>query len=286
MPSPNEITAARAARLIGQPDAPVFVDLCLDEDFALDPALLPGAFRHPHDDLAALVPHLADRAVVLYCQRGKKLSQGAAALLRTHGVRAEYLAGGQVGWREAGLPLVPAEKIPTRTFSSPKGPVTAPSRDDSSGLEAVRGCTLWVTRHRPKVDRVACAWLIRRFVDPCARFLFVAPGEVAGVAEHFDATPFDVDGAFWGHRGERCTFDTMLGEWSLGTDALRYVADVVRGADTNRLDLAPEAAGLLAVSLGLSRLHRDDLVQIEAGFSVHDALHRWARDARDERHEH
>ena len=264
VPSPTEITAVQAARLIGTPDAPVFVDLCLDEDFALDPASLPGAFRHPHDDVAALVPRLGDARVVLYCQRGRKLSQGAAALLRSHGVHAEILVGGQVGWREAGLPLVPSAKVPPR---------------------AADGRTWWVTRHRPKIDRVACPWLIRRFVDPDARFLFVAPGEVEGVAERFAATPFDVEDVFWSHRGERCTFDTMLEEWSLETEPLARLARIVRGADTARAELAPEVAGLLAVSLGLSRMHRDDLAQLEAGFVLYDALYRWARDAVDERHD-
>lgn len=124
------------------------------------------------------------------------------------------------------------------------------------------GRTVWVTRQRPKIDRVACPWLIRRFVDHDALFLYVAPSEVAMVAERFDATPFDVEGVFWSHRGERCSFDTMLEEFGLETEALTRLAIIVRGADTNRHDLAPQAAGLLAASVGLSRMYRDDLEQV------------------------
>jgi hypothetical protein len=134
------------------------------------------------------------------------------------------------------------------------------------------------------VDRIACPWLIRRFVDPAAVFLFVAPSEVPAVAERFGAAPFDVEGVEWSHRGELCTFDTMLREWGLETEALSRLAAIVRGADTARPDLAPQAAGLLAASLGLSRMHRDDLRQLEAGMALYDAFYRWCRDATEETH--
>jgi hypothetical protein len=143
---------------------------------------------------------------------------------------------------------------------------------------------VWVTRARPKVDRIACPWLIRRFVDPRAVFLFVAPSEVPAVAERFAAAPFDIEGVFWSHRDEACTFDTMIAELDLATEPLLRLAAIVRGADTARLDLAPQAAGLLALSLGLSRLHSDDLEQLEAGMGLYDALYLWCRDAVDEAH--
>jgi hypothetical protein len=148
------------------------------------------------------------------------------------------------------------------------------------------GRTVWVTRSRPKIDRIACPWLIRRFVDPRAVFLFVTPSEVTGVADRFGATPFDIEGEgiFWSHRGELCTFDVMVEEFGLATDPLRRLATIVRGADTARLDLAPEAAGLLAASLGLSRMYSEDLVQLEAGMALYDAFYRWCRDATDETH--
>jgi hypothetical protein len=148
------------------------------------------------------------------------------------------------------------------------------------------GRTVWVTRARPKVDRIACPWLIRRFVDPDAVFLFVAPTEVAGVAERFQATPFDVDGAFWSHRGDKCSFDTMVEELGLGGfEALLRLAVIVRGADTAHPELAPQAAGLLAASLGLSRIYPDDHQQLEAGILIYDAFYRWCRDAVDETHD-
>ncbi|MFO1038556.1 MAG: chromate resistance protein [Geminicoccaceae bacterium] len=141
-----------------------------------------------------------------------------------------------------------------------------------------------VTRARPKIDRIACPWLIRRFVDRKAVFLFVAAPEVLGVAERFGATPFDIENVFWSHRGEACTFDTMIEELGLATEPLRRLATIVRAADTACLDLAPEAPGLLAASLGLSRMYADDLAQLEAGMVLYDAFYRWCRDATDETH--
>lgn len=151
-------------------------------------------------------------------------------------------------------------------------------------LFAGRRPTRWVTRERPKIDRIACPWLIRRFIDPEAVILFVAAGQVEAVAKGLDAAPFDIDGVHWSHRGERCTFDTMIEELGLSSPALDRLATIVRGADTARLDLAPQAAGLLAVSLGLSRLFDDDLAQLAAGLTLYDALYLWCRDAAHETH--
>ena len=264
MPSPTQITVSQLSRLIGLPDTPVLVDICIDEDFALDSRLVPGAFRHPFTDIAALAPSLSGRRVIVICQKGLKLSQGAAAILRDHKIAAESLEGGNQAWRDAGQPLIPAEKIP------PLNP---------------QGRTVWVTRHRPKIDRIACPWLIRRFIDPGAQFLFVEPAEVLNVAEKFNATPFDIEDVFWSHRGEKCTFDTMVEEFALEHEALQRLATIIRAADTNRHDLAPQAAGLMAASLGLSRMYRDDLQQLEAGMGLYDAFYRWARDAVNESHD-
>jgi hypothetical protein len=148
----------------------------------------------------------------------------------------------------------------------------------------VQGRTVWVTRARPKVDRIACPWLIRRFVDPRAVFLFVAPSEVDGVAERFGATPFDVEGVHWSHRGDACTFDVIVEEFGLASEPLTRLAAIVRGADTGRFETAPQAAGLLAASLGLSRMFSDDLAQLEAGMTLYDAFYRWCRDATAETH--
>jgi rhodanese-related sulfurtransferase len=260
---PSTISPQQLARRVGLPDAPVLIDVRTAEDAAADPRLLPGSLRRDHGQVAAWAPGFRGRGAVVVCQKGLKLSEGAAAWLRHEGAEAEVLEGGFAAWAEAGLPLVAARHVPPR--------------DE-------QGRTLWVTRARPKVDRIACPWLIRRFVDPAAVFLFVAAPQVMAVAERFGATPFDVDGVFWSHRGETCTFDTMLEEFGLSTPALGRLATIVRGADTARLDLAPQCAGLLAASLGLSRLHRDDLAQLDAGMALYDAFHLWCRDATEEVH--
>lgn len=268
MPAPNSISVEKLSRLVGRPDAPAIVDVCTDEDFAVDPRLIPSAVRRRWSDVAVWASEFADagRPIVVVCQKGLKVSQGVAAWLRHAGLTADVLDGGVQAWAATGRPMVPAEKLPPK--------------DD-------KGRTVWVTRQRPKVDRIACPWLIRRFVDPHAVFLFVAPSEVCAVAERFRATPFDIEGddIFWGHRGERCTFDTMIEEFGLGGEALDHLADIVRGADTGRLELTPESPGLLAASLGLSRMYADDLDQLEAGFALYDAFFRWCRDARDETHD-
>jgi rhodanese-related sulfurtransferase len=264
MSSPTEITISQLSRLIATPAAPVIIDACIDDDFAADPRLIPSAFRHPFREVALLTSRLEGRRVVVYCQKGGKISQGAAAILRDHGIQAETLEGGQMAWVGAGEMLVPEDSIPARN---------------------TEGRTVWVTRHRPKIDRIACPWLIRRFVDPRAQFLFVAPSQVADVADKFDAIPFDVEDVFWSHRGDRCTFDTMIEEFDLGSEAMLRLATIVRGADTNQHDLAPQSAGLLAASLGMSRMYRDDLEQLDASMAIYDAFYRWSRDAVDETHD-
>jgi rhodanese-related sulfurtransferase len=264
MAAPSEITVPQLLRLIGTPDAPVIVDISINPDFDEDPFLIPGSLRHPHTDVSGLKDLLAGRPCVITCQRGIKLSQGLTARLRADGIAAEYLAGGMYAWRDyAGTMRIPAAILP----------------------EPVDGATLWVTRHRPKIDRIACPWLIRRFVDPAARFLFVSPSEVLGVADRYGAVPFDVEGVAFSHLGENCTFDTMLDVFELHCDALEQMAKVIRAADTNRHDLAPEAAGLLALSVGLSRQFKDDQEQLAQGLLMYDALFRWARDGAGETHD-
>ena len=264
MASPTEIKPQQLARLIGTPECPVLIDVRIDADFEDDPRMIPGARRHAFDQAATLAESLTGTRALVYCQKGLKLSQGVAAVLRASGIPAETLEGGHFGWREAGLPMVDAAKLPRRN---------------------AQGQTVWVTRHRPKIDRIACPWLIRRFVDPTAQFLFVEPSQVLSVADRFDATPFDIEDVFWSHRGEACTFDTMIHEFGLRSPPIDRLATIVRGADTNRHDLAPEAAGLLAASLGLSRMYRDDLEQLTAGLALYDMFYRWARDATDEGHD-
>jgi rhodanese-related sulfurtransferase len=258
MPQFGQITPAAAFRLIGTPDAPTIFDVRIAEDLAALPRLIPTSRLLPHGDIATLADPPGKAITV--CTKGRKLSEGAAAWLRTLGWQAEVLEGGTLAWEAAGLPMLPLAALPT-----PGAP--------------------WVTRHRPKIDRIACPWLIRRFIDPKARFLFVATAEVPDVASRFDAIPFDIEGVPFSHRGELCSFDALLDDFQLHTEPLDRMASVIRAADTDRHDLAPQAAGLLALSVGLSRMYRDDLQQLEAGIALYDALYRWARDGHEEGHD-
>jgi hypothetical protein len=142
----------------------------------------------------------------------------------------------------------------------------------------------WVTRERPKIDRIACPWLIRRFIDREAEFLFVPPSEVASVAARTGAVPFDVPGVELTHVGERCSFDAFLQKFGLGDPALAKLAVIVRGADTDRLELAPQAPGLLAISLGLVKNFDDDQALLAQGLVLYDALYAWCCDRAPERH--
>ena len=142
----------------------------------------------------------------------------------------------------------------------------------------------WITRARPKIDRIACPWLIRRFLDPAAEFLFVPPDEVVPIARATGAIPFDVEGVELSHDGPLCSFDALLATYALDDPALAELAVIVRGADTARLDLAPQAAGLLAISLGLSHNFADDHEQLAHGMVVYDALYAWSRHVRGETH--
>ena len=267
MPAPDAIACDKLAKLIGTPRCPTILDNRSDAVRAEDPRLVPGARSLSEADmlpeaLDGLIATLSG-PVVVACAEGHGRSQGLAALFRSRGLQAEYLDDGYAGWGAAGLPLVDPAKITARDG---------------------QGRSVWVTRSRPKIDRIACPWLIRRFVDPRAVILYVAPAEVAGVARLYSAMPFDVEDTFWSHRGELCTFDVMLMEFGLSTPALDRLAAIVRGADTARPELAAEAPGLLAASLGLSRMYADDLEQLEAGMALYDAFYRWCRDATDETH--
>jgi rhodanese-related sulfurtransferase len=263
MPSVTAITVPQFSRLTGLPHAPAVVDVRIDDDYRADPRLLPGSSRWDYRTIAQWAPSYRGKCVVVVCQKGQKLSEGTAAWLRHEGIEAQNLEGGFEAWKAAGELLVRTDKLPARD---------------------AQGRTVWVTRSRPKVDRIACPWLVRRFIDRNAMFLFVAPSEVSAVAERFGATPFDIEGVFWSHRGETCTFDTMIEEFGLKSDPLLQLARIVRGADTARPDLTPQSSGLLAASLGYSRMYRDDLLQLEAAMALYDAFYRWCRDAGEETH--
>ena len=252
-------------RKIGTSDAPFIVDVRKAEAIAKSNDLLPGAVLcDPHDATSWNFGH-GPRTIVVACVHGHQRSQMAAAQLRARGLGARVLDGGYDAWRAAGLPLI--ERTALQKFV-PNQP------------------SLWVTRRRPKIDRIACPWLIRRFIDPQARFLFVDPPQVPEVARETGAVPFDIEGVELSHEGERCSFDTILKIFGLESEpSLARLALIVRGADTARPDLAPEAAGLHAVSLGLSELAGDDdHGLLDRGFAVYDALFAWLRFASSERH--
>ena len=259
--SPSDLWAK-----IGTADAPRILDVRRREIFEAATGAIPASeWFDPAAAQGWMQPGDKARPVVVACKGGHELSQMAAATLREQGVAAAVLAGGYAGWAEAGLPLV--DKAQLARF--------VPQRP-----------SLWVTRRRPKIDRVACPWLIRRFVDADARILFVDPPDVPAVAHESGAVPFDIEGVELSHEGPRCTFDTMLKLFALESEpSLARLALIVRGADTARPDLAPEAAGLHAVSLGLSALAGDDdHALLGQGFAVYDALFAWLRFAAAERH--
>jgi hypothetical protein len=142
----------------------------------------------------------------------------------------------------------------------------------------------WVTRERPKIDRIACPWLIARFIDDAPEFLYVPSADVLSVAERTGAVPYDIPGVEMSHVGERCSFDAFLAKHHLDDPALQQLALIVRGADTSRLDLTPQSAGLYALSLGLSKKYSDDHEMLAYGMVMYDALYAWCKSCQEETH--
>jgi rhodanese-related sulfurtransferase len=248
------------------PQPPLIFDVRRRDLVEQSGVLIPGARLADHGDGESLAQSVdSDRSIVVACAHGHDRSQRLAAYLRSEGIRAASLGGGYDAWVEAGLPLVKRSV----------GNVVLGDR-----------ATTWITRRRPKIDRVACPWLITRFLDSRARFLFVDPDQVLAVAEDAGAVAYDLPGAPFEHDGDLCTFDTLLSAFGLDRHPpLQALADIVRGADTDRLDLTAQSAGLLAVSLGLSARHGDDdHAVLRDGFTIYDGLYAWLSDARHERH--
>lgn len=142
----------------------------------------------------------------------------------------------------------------------------------------------WITRERPKIDRIACPWLIARFIDPAPQFLYVPADDVRRLAAETGATPYDIPGVEMSHVGELCSFDAFLKKYALTEPALAQLAAIVRGADTSRLDLTPQSAGLYALSLGLSRCFADDHEMLRHGMTMYDALYAWCKECQGETH--
>jgi len=232
---------------------PTLVDVRRQAAFDEDPRVIPGATRRSPEALEAWAPALEPwRPIVVHCVRGHEVSQNAASALRARGLDARYLAGGIEQWKADGLP--------TRPFVAP---------------------TRWVTRERPKIDRIACPWLIRRFIDPAAEFFYVPTAEVRSFAEASDAEPYDVPDVRYTHAGRECSFDAFVRLHDLNHPALAVLAKIVRGADTGAPDLAPEAPGLLTVSRGLSAIFADDHEMLKWGMLVYDSLYARCRETEE-----
>jgi rhodanese-related sulfurtransferase len=243
---------------LGSEAAPVIIDVRRDADFAGANTLLADAFHRSPDNVEEWRTELpTGRQVITYCVHGREVSQGVAAALRLMGVDANFLEGGIAGWIGQGLP--------TRRNIGP-----SPGK--------------WVTREHPKIDRIACPWLIRRFIDPGAEFIYVPKERVIAVAQQIGGIAYDIDGVEFTHEGERCSFDTILRIYDIKDPALDHLATIVRGADTSRHDLSPQCGGLFAISLGLSANFPDDHDMLKHGMVMYDALYTWCRSLQAETH--
>ena len=240
------IKAAELGKSLRSSTPPLVIDVRRNERFFEAGDFIRGAIRRDPAKIADWSKTLPQGAnVVVYCVHGHEVSQNAAQALG-----AKYLEGGIEHWREE------------------SGELAAKPKNAS---------TRWVTRERPKIDRIACPWLVRRFVDAQAEFLYVPLADVKRTAQEKTATPYDVADVEFTHAGERCSFDAFLKKFHLRDAALDKLALIVRGADTSRLDLAPQAPGLLAISQGLSLNFRDDHEMLEHGMVMYDALYAWCR---------
>ena len=250
-------------RLLGNPHCPLLIDVRRQAAYDADACMLPGALRVPPEEIAHWAAPTHARNIVAYCVHGHEVSQAAAATLRARGFHAAYLEGGIELWREMGMPLL--------------------RKSQAFGVPADRP-TRWVTRARPKIDRIACPWLVRRFIDPRAEFLYVPAVDVFETAMREHAVAYDIDGAPLEHDDDLCSFDAFLKAFDLHDPALDDLATIVRGADTGHPQLTPQSAGLLAISLGLSNNYPDDHEMLAHGMVIYDALYAWCRHVRDEKH--
>jgi rhodanese-related sulfurtransferase len=240
------------AKVAGTARAPLLIDVRREEVFKAAADMIAGAIRRCPDSIELWHGDLpGNRPVVVYCVHGEQVSQGVCLALGNKGIPATYLAGGIAAWVDQKLPI--RRKL------------------ESDGQSA------WVTRERPKIDRIACPWLIRRFIDPTAKFIYVPADRVLAAASETGATPFDVAGVEFTHEGDRCSFDTFLRIYGIVDPALVHLGRIVRGADTSRHDLTPQCGGLFAISLGLSANFPDDSEMLEHGMVIYDALYTWCR---------
>ena len=266
-PQPSSTSSTDSLRLVGTPDAPLFVDVRKAADFAASDYFIPGAVRWDYDANQPEPPEINGAThAVAYCVKGLHVGISGAEKLRTPNREATFLEGGLRQWMETDAP---------RVKKRPDLGVTGES------------ISRWVTRARPKIDRIACPWLVRRFIDPRAEFFYVPTSDVFAFAKANNAVAYDIPGAPIEHAGPLCSFDHFLRAFELTSPALERLASIVRGADTDALNLAPQSAGLLAISLGFSKNIADDHAMLNAMMPVYDALYRWVLDAvqaNDEKH--
>jgi rhodanese-related sulfurtransferase len=261
---------------LARPGAPLLLDVRRGPAFRASDHLLAGATYCAPEDVAALASAQPPRDVVVYCNYGHEVGRDAATTLRRAGWNARYLQGGIAG----GEPGVDA---PAEVESWRAAPALRIRKRPDLGVTGERP-SRWITRSRPKIERIACPWLILRFIDPRAQFFYVPPDQVLAQAQELQAVPFDIEGATITHEWERCSFDALLAAFELHDPVLMQLATIVRGADTDRLSIAPQSAGLLAISLGLSALHTDDHAMLQAALPIYDALYAWCRSGQAERH--
>ena len=248
---PSRISPQELRNSIGTAAAPLIIDVRRSEDFDADDVQIVGAIRRLPDQVDQWRHEIPEgRRAVVYCVRGQRVSQGVTAALTSAGADVRYLEGGIAAWRE--------RKLPTHRKLG-----QTPSK--------------WVTRERPTIDRIACPWLVRRFIDPEAEFIYVPPATVLDTAKGIGATPYDVPKVEFGHHGEFCSFDAFIRVFGISDAALDRLALIVRGADTDRPDLTPQSRGLLAISQGLKANFADDHAMLAQGMVVYDALYSWCR---------
>jgi rhodanese-related sulfurtransferase len=238
-------------KAVGTAAAPRVVDVRWPDDFDAADSQIVGSIRRLPNEVERWRHEIPDdRPVVVYCVRGQQISQRVVAALAAAGLDVSYLQGGITAWR--------GRRLPTRRRNG-----VAPSK--------------LATRERPTIDRIACPWLIRRFIDPEAEFIYVPAATVLDAAETIGATPFDVPRVEFGHHDEFCSFNAFIRMYGISDRALDRLALIVRGADTGRSALMPQSQGLLAISQGLKLNFSDDHAMLTHGMVLYDALYAWCR---------
>ena len=271
---PRTITAQSLRSTLGRAAHPLVIDVRRVEAFSKATHLIAGAtWRNPFDVLAWAKYLPRHVPIVVYCVHGFEISTNVAAALAEEGLNTAILEGGIDAWMTLGAPLT------ANMVMSPEAKMASPLIPS-----AINAPSTWVTRARPKIDRIACPWLIKRFIDPLAVFVYVPADEVQAYAARTGAIAYDVPGVRFTHRGELCSFDALLQDFDLQDASLTALAKIVRGADTGQPELTPQSAGLLALSLGLSRLYDDDLTMLNFGLIAYDAYYAWLQSAQAEVH--